>query len=297
MPPVMPPSFGRRSLHLARVIWFGGLTRYIRRFGFKPPQSITQGWFNTISQISQSIYGDQITCLNYGYAPTDGSRSDFAERENGYALALYASLVEMVSAEALKDRVVLEVGSGRGGGANFVATTYHPRRMLGVELSTDAVAFCQARYDAPNLAFQQGDATALDLPDESVDVVLNVESAHCYPDLEAFIGHVHRVLKPGGVFLMTDCIGPKRRAAFHAALHSQPWAEHRETDITQNVAAALVADSERKRMLIERTGYPRAIRRQLEDLSACEGSKTLADLQSHTLVYSSHCFGKHLSNL
>ena len=43
---------------------------------------------------------------------------------------------------------VLEVGSGRGGGADYVKRCLKPRTMTGVDFSKNAVAFSNRRYAA-----------------------------------------------------------------------------------------------------------------------------------------------------
>lgn len=286
-------QFTRQSLHLtARLVWFGGLVKYGRRLGFNVPNWIMRGWFNTVSQATLLVLGEEITCLNYGYADTTPGQQSPSVSGGTTSLRLYDSLVDMLGANALADRDVLDVGSGRGGGANFIAETYQPRHMTGVDLSLDAVSFCTNHYEAPNLEFRQGDAMSLDFPDESFDVVINVESAHCYPDLGAFVAEVYRVLKPGGHLLLTDCIRATRMPRFRATLQSQPWASHQETDITDNVIAALIADSDRKARLTEKTGLPPIIRRHLREFSACVGSRFLSRFQSRALLYTSFCFEK-----
>ena len=67
-----------------------------------------------------------------------------------------------------------------------------------------AAKFCNDFYKIDGLSFQQGNAQALAMKDESFDVVLNVESSHRYPDFNAFLGEVSRILEPGGHFLFTD---------------------------------------------------------------------------------------------
>jgi ubiquinone/menaquinone biosynthesis C-methylase UbiE len=73
-----------------------------------------------------------------------------------------------------------------------------------VDYSPANVEFCQRRHKAPNLRFTVGDAEALPFPDESFDAVLNIESAHCYPDIDRFFAEVVRVLRPGGHLLFAD---------------------------------------------------------------------------------------------
>jgi len=39
-----------------------------------------------------------------------------------------------------------------------------------------------------------------------VDLIVNIESAHCYPDFVGFMKEVDRVLNPGGHFMFADFI-------------------------------------------------------------------------------------------
>ena len=66
---------------------------------------------------------------------------DEAER---YPIALYRHVATLAP---VAGRDVLEIGSGRGGGASYVARYLKPRRMVGIDLSGKAVAFSkQATY-------------------------------------------------------------------------------------------------------------------------------------------------------
>lgn len=99
---------------------------------------------------------------------------------------------------------VLEVGSGRGGGLSYIVRYLNPSMAIGVDFSSQQIAFCQRNYNSTNIRFVEGDAAELPVEDESVDAVINVESSHCYPNFKGFIGEVARVLKPGGHFFYTD---------------------------------------------------------------------------------------------
>ena len=105
------------------------------------------------------------------------------------------------------------------------------------------------------LAFSFADAEALPFAAAEFDVVLNVESSHCYGDVRAFVAEAARVLRPGGRFLLADFRAPAEMAALEALLRAQPGLKLVEReDITANVVLALEQDDARKRRLIgERT--------------------------------------------
>jgi len=100
---------------------------------------------------------------------------------------------------------VLEVGCGRGGGSQFIAEKLAPALLTAVDLSPQGIDVCKKKYKhTPNLKFRVADAQKLPFSNSFFDIVLNVESSHCYPNFMAFIKEVHRVLKPGGKFCYAD---------------------------------------------------------------------------------------------
>ena len=142
--------------------------------------------------------------MNAGYVDEDDVVDDTGsvmEQGDRLSIRLYEHLLSGVD---VVDRDVVEVGSGRGGGCEHVARTRKARSVVGVDLSEAAVAFCQRQPGVRGLSFVVGNAEALPFDDAAVDVVLNVESSHCYDDFSRFVGEVHRVLRPGGRLLLTD---------------------------------------------------------------------------------------------
>ena len=63
---------------------------------------------------------------------------------------------------------------------------------------------CNELYDIPNLDFAVGDSENIPFSDDMYDIVINIESSHCYGSMENFLSEVYRVLKPGGSFLFCD---------------------------------------------------------------------------------------------
>ena len=188
------------------------------------------------------------TLMNYGYAeagnpnrPFDLHPQDEAER---YPIALYRHVATLAP---LVGRDVLEVGSGRGGGASYVARYLKPRRMVGLDLSGKAVAFSNRQHAMSNLHFQKGDAERLPFADESFDSVINVESSFCYPSIDRFFGEVKRVLRPGGYLHYTDLRLAHEVADWREAIERSGLELLVERDITTNVIEALRRDCARRR--------------------------------------------------
>lgn len=174
--------------------------------------------------------------LNYGYAPGGGG-PDFAQVQlppsgsNQHSARL---VLETVGDCPLEGRDVLDVGCGRGGTLAIIREFFSPRSLVGVDLSPEAVAFCRSRHVYDNVSFLEGDAENLPFGDESFDAVINIESANCYPDIEAFYGEAHRVLRPGGHFLYADNIATELLGARLDFLR-RLFTVERFRDITRNV--------------------------------------------------------------
>jgi len=141
------------------------------------------------------------TVMNYGYAPAGAEAADRSAGSDRLGLALYSLVADGAELSGLD---VLEVGSGRGGGAAHLFATCSPRRMVGLDLARSAIERSRSEHGRPGLEFVTGDAERLPFADGSFDAVISVESSHCYPDVAQFLREVHRVLRPGGRLLLAD---------------------------------------------------------------------------------------------
>lgn len=228
--------------------------------------------------------------MNYGFAPDEGEVSgvpmpdlDGADEDDRYCIQLYHRVAGQRELTGLD---VLEVGSGRGGGASYVHRYLGPRKTVGLDRSPAAVELSNRREATEGLEYVVGDAEALPMEDAQFDVVLNVESCHCYGSVPLFLREVHRVLRPGGSLLITDLRLAPRQEAFDAELEASPFEIVRRADITAGVVRGLVKDTPRRnRMVAETTGRWSGL---MTWFSGVQGSATFRDLDERNLVY--HCY-------
>lgn len=96
---------------------------------------------------------------------------------------------------------VLDAGCGIGYGSEMLASV--AESMVAVDYCADAVLYARQHHGRPNLRYMAADVTALCFPDSSFDVVVSLEVFEHIPDGEAYLRETHRVLKPGGVFIMS----------------------------------------------------------------------------------------------
>jgi ubiquinone/menaquinone biosynthesis C-methylase UbiE len=147
-----------------------------------------------------------------------GIQSQFGAAASAYVTsAVHASgpdLKAMVEAAALTGAEhVLDIGSGAGHAACAVA----PRAasVTGVDITPEMVAVASGvarERGLRNVTFQTGDVAALPFEDCRFDLVTSRLSAHHYTDPAAALREVWRVLRPGGRFLLIDCIAPEDAA-------------------------------------------------------------------------------------
>lgn len=227
---------------------FSRISPKLRSFFYKP-------WYKLLARSYQK---NDWNFMNYGYAPVSGQdlviNLDQADQDNLYNIQLYHQSIEPID---LRDLKVLEVGSGRGGGADYIKRYLKPEEMVGVDFSEEAVRFCSENYDVSGLSFKTGNAESLPFSDHSFDVVINVESSHCYGSMDAFLGQVRRVLRDGGYFIFADFRRKESLESLRKSIMDSGLTLIKETDITLNIVEALKLDHERKSAFIrERVPQP-----------------------------------------
>jgi SAM-dependent methyltransferase len=244
-------------------------------------------WRSWYGRLARRFPQQEWTFMNYGYAPDPAEPAapplDPADEPDRLCIQLYAQVVAPVD---LAGKTVLEVGSGRGGGASYLARYHRPSRLTGVDFSPEAVAYCRRRHaGVSNLAFIVGDAERLPLPDLSFDVVVNVESSHCYGDVARFFREVVRVLRPGGHFLYADLRAAPEMAKLEANMAAvSGWDRVARVDITDRIVAALAADDDRKRRLIAEHA-PEWIRHLFGEFAGLAGSRIHDGFRTRAILY------------
>jgi ubiquinone/menaquinone biosynthesis C-methylase UbiE len=111
---------------------------------------------------------------------------------------------------------------------------------VSLDFCGEAIHLCARTHRVPGLNFLQANAQKLPLASGMFDVVLNIESCHCYPDPAGFFAEVVRVLKPGGFLCLTDAMLPNALARFELKLIPGAGFEIvRSMDITNAVAEGI----------------------------------------------------------
>ena len=250
----------------------------------------TQKWvWRRIYNMLSRFWGDKDwRFMNYGYVPDGAPFALKAEDEAERAfIGLYQQAVEGLAVEGAR---VLEIGSGRGGGSRYIARYFAPASVTGLDYSPETVRRAKKlNADTPALSFVQGDAENLPFPDASFDIVVNIESSHCYGDVPAFAREVARVLKPGGIFTFADMRPKSQLAALDEQLGTPGLELVAKRNISPNVVAALNAAEARKQA---RIGKALFLRRFISEFSGSKDSMLYKGLSAGSVVYQARRYRK-----
>jgi ubiquinone/menaquinone biosynthesis C-methylase UbiE len=101
---------------------------------------------------------------------------------------------------------VLDVGCGPGFYVSELLDQVGPDgSVTGVDVSRAMLAVAAKRADRHhNVAFHQGDATKLPVPDGAFDAAISVQVLEYVGDVTTALAEIHRVLRPGGRIVVWD---------------------------------------------------------------------------------------------
>lgn len=145
--------------------------------------------------------------------------------------AVRAAIQRHVEAEALLDMggpmaggVALELGCGRGVGAELILDVFEAREVHAFDLDADMVARARDRLAGygERVRLWVGDATSIPAPDATYDAVFDFGIIHHIPDWRAALEEVVRVLRPGGRFYAEEVYARFIRGAVWRRLLRHP---------------------------------------------------------------------------
>jgi ubiquinone/menaquinone biosynthesis C-methylase UbiE len=101
----------------------------------------------------------------------------------------------------------LEIGCGRGAGARVILREFKPSRIHAMDLDVEMIGKAK-RYlsdaDKQKITLFAGDASALPVKTQSMDVVFGFGVLHHVQDWRAALAEIARVLKPRGAYFIEE---------------------------------------------------------------------------------------------
>jgi len=123
--------------------------------------------------------------------------------------AAYQKKLQVTREYFRPDMEVLEFGCGTGS----TAITHAPyvKHIQGIDISSKMIGIAQGKAEANNVAnatFKRSTIDEFSVSDQTLDAVLGLSILHLLENKEEVIAKIHRMLKPGGIFVSsTVCLG------------------------------------------------------------------------------------------
>jgi glycosyltransferase involved in cell wall biosynthesis/ubiquinone/menaquinone biosynthesis C-methylase UbiE len=124
----------------------------------------------------------------------------------------YEYVVQHLSSASM----VLDLGCGEGYGTHLLAQ--HARHVTGLDVELAVVAHAAHQYGSDSCLFGLYDGKTLPFNDHTLDVVVGMQVIEHVEHEHQFVAEIHRVLKPGGIFIATT---PDR--TYRLRPGQQPW--------------------------------------------------------------------------
>lgn len=238
-------------------------------------------WHNLIIKFDKN---KDALFMNYGYQSLNGDpKLELEENDeiNRYCIQLYDFVVNKVE---IKDKDVLEVGSGRGGGASYISRYYKPKTYTAIDISPGVIKFCNKHHTVDGLKFVTGVAEAPPFAAGSFDVVVNVESARCYRSMKKFFEEAHRVLKTDGHFCFADMVKAGEYESIKEQLLNSGFELIEEQEIGANVVKALDRDHEHRQSAIAKN-IPGFLQKSFQEFAGTKGTGRYDSFASGKMQY------------
>jgi malonyl-CoA O-methyltransferase len=164
--------------------------------------------------MTESHFDRRQVCRNFGRAANTYEQHDALQQE------VQSLLLDRLGFYLDAPTRVVDVGAGTGRGTSLLRKRYPKSQVIAMDLALPMLRAAK-KHISWLKPFQRvcADATALPLPDHSVDVLHSNLCFQWIDDLPALFGECVRVLKPGGL-LVFSTFGPDTLKELRAA-----WAE------------------------------------------------------------------------
>lgn len=153
----------------------------------------------TVPQITREAVAEHYDELDHFYRDVWGDHVHHGLWLRGDETRAQAvrQLAELVAQEVGPAKKICDIGCGYGATARLLAERGADVTAMTISPAQFAIAQ-QNRNGSNNPKFLLGDWLTNELPTESFDGAIAIESSEHMPDLRAFFAQAHRILRPGG---------------------------------------------------------------------------------------------------
>jgi len=109
------------------------------------------------------------------------------------------------------ESTVMEVGCGRGAGAELILNSFQPRHLHAMDLDVEMIQKANARLSSSAghaVSLYVSDITCIPFKSKTQDAVFGFGVLHHIPNWRAAIFEIARVLKKGGIYYLEELYPP-----------------------------------------------------------------------------------------
>ncbi len=143
---------------------------------------------------------------------------NFSSNEEYLTYLRHFFVYEFTTKYLNKEDALLEIGCGEGYGLNYLSSSL--RRCVGLDVDEQAVNHAKDKYHSSRATFRLYDGKQLPFQKESFNVVVSFQVIEHVFDDRLYLAEAFRVLKKGGVFILTT---PNKTYRLNA--NEKPWNE------------------------------------------------------------------------
>lgn len=143
---------------------------------------------------------------------------------------------ETASAELRSSDAVIDIGCGAGYGTRLLSN--RARHVTGVDVSTDAVTAARAAYGSDACVFSAYDGVRLPFVNAQFDAATSFQTLEHVIDDSRFVADAGRVLKPGGLLVLTT---PNRTTRLRDG--QRPWNRFHVREYSSRQLESLLSES------------------------------------------------------
>ncbi len=215
--------------------------------------------------VAENIPQPELLFLNYGFWQPGLDDSWVHPPDARYRHHLHLIRHALAGAE-LRGKTVLEIGCGRGGNCYYLTQYCQAARVVGVDLCVPNLALARKDSRLHQVELLAGDAQQLPFASSSFDVVLNLESSHCYSQFDRFVLEVARVLKKSGLFCFADL--------WNVDVMELDWAARKQA--LKNSSLEIMAEENISEQVFQAMGLSGNISEQLDALAGAANRALIA---------------------
>ena len=165
--------------------------------------------FYAMMNRAYKVFHDEYYMLHYPFYQND--EDDFFQSQKNLTNHCLSKI------SPISGKTVLDVGCGNGIQGLHISQDHKPGKYIGIDISAQNIKIAkdiQKEIGNENMVFHIDNAQEIaNVSDNSIDVVINIESALHYPDKMKFLKEVNRVLKSGGEFMIADVLATRKQKA------------------------------------------------------------------------------------